>query len=534
MSDRLPPARPLFDPARMRGRAEGAAGDAAAASAQTGTGPGTLTVSQLAGVIGAALRSGVPVPVRVVGEVSNCRERTHWYFDLKDAGAVVNAVLFAGTARQSAFKPADGVQVLATGRVDFYAPGGKVSLIVERLEPIGAGPLEVRFRQLCEELRGLGWFEVGRKRRLPVFPRAVAVVTSRTGAALADVKDTMRRRCPAVGLYVVDTRVQGEGAAEEIAAALRWVGARSGELGIDGVILTRGGGSMEDLWAFNEKVVARAVLECPVPVSAAIGHETDTTIAELVADERCATPTQAAMRLTPDREALGEQVGAIERRGRDAMAGLMARGGERVRRLAGRASMREGSWIVGAARERAERAAAALARVAADGLRTRRARVDRAAARLERGRPAVVRARREAELEATAERLGRAARARVDGAGLERVVGRVRRATVERVSAMRADTEGVARELEALSPQRVLERGYSVTLGPDGRVVREAGAVGAGDVLTTRVAVGSVRSVVEGVEGGGGAPGAPVGQRGGVRRARRGERAAGQLGLFGG
>ncbi len=290
----------LFDPSKARGarKAEGPAAPAVR--------DGAVPVSRLAEIIALTLRDGIASPIRVVGEVSGFRDRTHWYFDLKDEGAVVSCACFAQAARKQGFTPENGQEVVATGRVDFYAKQGKTQLYVDKLEPVGAGALELRFRALCEELRGLGWFEVGRKRALPAFPRRVAVVTSRSGAALQDVIDTARRRCPAVELVVCDVPVQGDGAAPAIVRTLGELSARHGELGIDAVVVTRGGGSMEDLWAFNERAVAQAVLDCPVPIARVL--------------RRCADPR----RLERARESLeraggllidvrGERLSALER-----------------------------------------------------------------------------------------------------------------------------------------------------------------------------------------------------------------------------
>ncbi|MCC7146366.1 MAG: exodeoxyribonuclease VII large subunit [Phycisphaeraceae bacterium] len=279
-----------------------------------GTCGGVMTVSQAAGLIKRVLVEGIPAAVKIVGQVSNFSDRTHWFFSLKDQGANLRCVCFASAARKMGFKLQDGMEVVASGRIDFFEGQGQVQLYVDRIDPVGEGALEIKFRQLCEELRRLGYFSEERKRALPVFPAAVAVVTSRTGAALQDVVNTARKRCPACRLMLYDVRVQGELAAGEIAAALDVLSAQGEELGIEVILLTRGGGSMEDLWAFNERVVADAVYRCRLPVVAAIGHETDTTIAELVADLRCATPTQAAMRMIPDAAALGQQLTQVERR----------------------------------------------------------------------------------------------------------------------------------------------------------------------------------------------------------------------------
>ncbi|NUQ51244.1 MAG: exodeoxyribonuclease VII large subunit [Phycisphaerales bacterium] len=221
--ERLP-----FDPSKMSGAADKPKASSAAKRAEanaeakpddhaaaSSARDGTLTVTQLAGAIDSALKSGVPARVRVIGEVSGFRDRTHWYFDLKDANAVVSCVVFQFAARKVGFTPENGREVVVSGRIDFYAKAGKVSLIADKVEPIGAGALELAYRALVEELRGLGWFDVARKRRVPSFPRKIAVVTSRTAAALQDVLVTMKQRCPAVGVLLADVRVQGDGAAAE-------------------------------------------------------------------------------------------------------------------------------------------------------------------------------------------------------------------------------------------------------------------------------------------------------------------------------
>lgn len=439
-----PPAgdRPLFDPSKMAARAPTNAPDPRADA---------MRVRELAALIDSALRTGVPPNVRVVGEVSGFRDRTHWWFDLKDEDAVISCVMFKSGAARAGFVPENGQEVVATGRVEHYARQGKTQLYVEALAPVGAGALELRYRALCEELRALGWFDPARKRPLPWFPRRVAVVTSRTGAALQDVLDTMRRRCPAVGVLLVDVMVQGERAAPRIADALRFLSREHERLGVDAVIVTRGGGSMEDLWAFNERVVAEAIVRCDVPVVAAIGHETDTTIAELVADERCATPTQAAMRLTPDRAALAQQTDQY------------------VRRL--RAALRS-------------------------RLSDARARAERLGARLAHARPEAVYAARRERLLKLEHRLRDALRAqtrRHDPASMRDRLDRALRFAHKR-RAERVNTLG--RSLEAVSPVRVLARGYSVTTGADGRIVRASSDVAPGDTIETRLADGRVRSVV--------------------------------------
>ena len=273
-----------------------------------------ISIGQLVTRIKGAINEGLPGKIHVVGEVSNLSDRNHWFFSLKDDQAAIRSVMFASAARAVRFPVRDGIEVVATGRVDVYPAQGQVQFYVDRLEPVGQGALELELRRLIAELREQGYMDEAHKLPLPAVPSRIAVVTSRSAAALQDVIDTAGRRWPGCELLLYDVRVQGEAAAPEIANALTQISKHHESRGIDAVILTRGGGSIEDLWAFNERVVADAVFGCSVPIVAAIGHETDVTIAELVADHRCATPTQAAMTLVPDREALTQQVDQLDHR----------------------------------------------------------------------------------------------------------------------------------------------------------------------------------------------------------------------------
>lgn len=454
-----------------------------AVQASASSAPPVLTVSQLAGRIDVALRAALEPGLRVIGEVSGFRDRTHWYFDLKDADSVVSCVMFQGAARKSGLVLENGLEVVLTGRVDYYAKQGKVSFIVDRAEPVGAGALDLAYRRLCEELRALGWFAPERKRSLPAFPRRIAVVTSRSAAALQDVLVTMRRRCPAVDVLLVDVRVQGDGAAGEVAAAIRELGRRARELRVDAILVTRGGGSKEDLWTFNERIVAEAIVNCPLPVVAAIGHETDVTIAELVADERCATPTQAAMRLTPDAAALARQLEAFD-----------AQLSHGLRR-----ALREQTQALGQARRHFAQAMQLRRQRAASVL-------DRLAARMERHRPAALQARRAERLNAARERLERAMSRRLDATDVGEWSRALRQALARAVESAGSRLQAIEKQLRAVGPASVLERGFSYTTREDGRIIRSPQEVGPGDAVITRLADGQFRSVVDGPAPGPAAP----------------------------
>jgi exodeoxyribonuclease VII large subunit len=245
--------------------------------------------------------------VWVVGEVSNLHAARsgHSYFSLKDDGGQIRAALFRSAAQRVPFKLEDGLEVLVYAEVGIYQARGELQLIVRQVEPRGRGALQLAFEQMRQQLQAEGLFDADRKRPLPPLPRRLAVVTSPTSAAVRDVIEVSGQRFPAARLLVVPTRVQGEGAEHEIAQAID-LAARQPD--IDVVLIVRGGGSLEDLWAFNTETVARAIAGCPLPTVTGVGHETDLTIADLVADVRAPTPSAAAMQALPARDALAAQV----------------------------------------------------------------------------------------------------------------------------------------------------------------------------------------------------------------------------------
>jgi exodeoxyribonuclease VII large subunit len=270
------------------------------------------TVSQLNAVVRGLVEEGFP-DVAVLGEVSNFKRHSsgHLYFTLKDAGAQLRAVCFRGDARRLAADIADGMKVVARGRLTVYEPYGQYQLVAYGIDEAGEGELEKAFRALKEKLEKEGLFAAERKRGLPPFPMRIAVVTSPTGAAVRDILSTLQRRWPCAEVFVLPVHVQGDQAAPEIVRAVGMLGSIED---LDLAILGRGGGSLEDLWAFNEEAVARAIYDCAVPVVSAVGHETDFTIADFVADVRAATPTMAAEIAVPRRDEVLAQIDAAASR----------------------------------------------------------------------------------------------------------------------------------------------------------------------------------------------------------------------------
>ncbi len=259
--------------------------------------PKVWSVSELVGIVKRSLENQYR-EVAVVGEVSSFKawRSGHWYFDLKDAQALLPAVMFKQLCSRVRFEVQDGMQVMVTGRVSIYAPQSKIQIIVDNIEPVGVGALALAFEQLKKKLEQEGLFAEKNKKPLPVFPLRVGLITSPQGAVVRDMLRILAMRMPQVQVLIVPVRVQGQGAALEISDAVRLLDQKGD---CDVIIVGRGGGSLEDLWAFNEEVVARAIFACQTPIVSAVGHETDFTIADFVADLRCATPTHAAQTAVP-------------------------------------------------------------------------------------------------------------------------------------------------------------------------------------------------------------------------------------------
>jgi len=334
--------------------------------------PGLLTVSELTRLVQRVLQAACG-ECWVVGEVSNLRvpQSGHAYFSLKDEHAQIAAVMFRAARTRLPFQLQDGMEVIARGRVDVYAVRGALQLYIEALEPRGLGALQLALEQLKERLAAEGLFADARKRPLPFLPRAVGIVTALTGAAVHDMVVTLRSRWPGVHAIIRPVRVQGDGAPADIVAAI----ADLQEVpDVDVLLVGRGGGSLEDLWAFNDERVARAIAASRIPVVSAVGHEIDVTVADLVADRRAATPTAAATLAVPDWRELEERVAAQTLALQAAAQRIVQRGGDRVNHLARR--LRDPRQIVRAMQvrtdelgERAKRALDAMLRLAQQQVR---------------------------------------------------------------------------------------------------------------------------------------------------------------------
>lgn len=296
--------------------------------------PPVISVSQLSDILQGVLETAFPC-VWVSGEISNCTRAAsgHYYLTLKDETAQIRAVMWRGTAQRLKFQVQDGLQVVAVGPIELYAARGTYQLTIEQLIPQGLGPLELAFRQLHDKLAAEGLFDPERKRPLPRFPRTIALITSPTSAAVRDMLQVITRRWQQSNIVIVPVPVQGEGAGELIAAALRKVHLIPE---VDIVITGRGGGSLEDLWAFNEEVVARAIFDCLIPVISAVGHEIDVSISDLVADRRALTPSEAAELVVPHRDEIRAELDGLRARLTQALQSKAARARWQLESLASR------------------------------------------------------------------------------------------------------------------------------------------------------------------------------------------------------
>ncbi|MGB9429793.1 MAG: exodeoxyribonuclease VII large subunit [Gammaproteobacteria bacterium] len=437
-----------------------------------------LSVSQLNREARTLLESGFPL-LWVEGELSNLSRPAsgHLYFSLKDSAAQVRCALFRNRANLLRFKPADGLHVLARARVSLYEARGDFQLIVEHMEEAGHGALQRAFEELKQKLAKAGLFAAEHKQPLPELPRCIGVVTSPSGAALRDILSVIRRRYALARVIVYPAPVQGEGAAQKIAAMIRTVSARAE---CDVLIVSRGGGSLEDLWAFNEEVVARAIYDCGIPIVSGVGHEIDFTIADFVADMRAPTPTGAAELVTPDGAEWQRQLADTRRRLTrsllDSVADLRERlawCGERLEQLHPARLLRERA-------QRVDELELRLRHTLQTNLQMCTARLDRLRARLHRHSPTQALVLLRTRCQTSAQRLNFAARHYLKG-----LHNRLDLAT---------------RALQTVSPLATLGRGYAiVTDAVSGRVIASVQSARSGQTIQARLADGQLSAHVDSV-----------------------------------
>jgi exodeoxyribonuclease VII large subunit len=440
-----------------------------------------LSVSALTRLIKDTLGQTFPA-VWVKGELSGFKrsDRGHLYFSMKEGTtALLDCVMWKTTAGRLAFEPRDGTEVEAFGAITVYEPRGRYQLVVEELRPGGLGALLLALEELKRRLQAEGLFDTARKRPLPRFPERIGLVTSPVGAAVRDLVKVLRGRMPGIGLVLAPVRVQGEGAAGEIAAAIERF---NRYLKVDLLIVGRGGGSLEDLWAFNEEPVVRAIAASTIPVISAVGHEVDWTLADLAADVRAATPSHAAEMAVRDHHEVRHRIEGFDERAARALRQGLADRRRRLRELIDKYGFRRQRDALGYWQQRVDDLLERLAVRVREFLAAARERLESARSRYGlREWPRVLAARR-LEVETRGVRLTAAAVATVHA-------GRIRLA-------------GYHDRLRALSPRSVMERGYCLVRRPDGTLLRVASELAVGDPVTVEFARGEADARVEAVRQG--------------------------------
>ncbi|MDM5148463.1 exodeoxyribonuclease VII large subunit [Aeromonas salmonicida] len=414
--------------------------------------------------------------VWLTGELSNLAMPSsgHWYFSLKDLGAQVRCAMFKGNNRRVAFRPQDGMQVLVQARVSLYEPRGDYQLIIESMQPAGDGVLALRFEELKRRLGAEGLFDEGRKRPLPREPRAVGLVTSATGAALHDMLTVLKRRAPDLPVFIYPTQVQGSAAISQIVAAIALANRRAE---VDVLIVGRGGGSLEDLWCFNEEVVARAIANSAIPVISAVGHEVDVTISDFAADLRAPTPSAAAELVAPDQSARAQRLAHLWQRLVQAMNRHQTAARHGFVLLQKRLDHQDPKRRLEQQSQRLDELSARLQQLLNQRLHQGERRLANLELRLQANSPERLLAAGKRRHQLAQERLHALIAKRQDQAS-------------HRLAMLTARLDGV-------SPLATLGRGYSITRTQSGDVINRAAQVNAGQTLVTTLAEGHLQVRVE-------------------------------------
>jgi len=429
------------------------------------------TVSQVSTLIKTVLESNLPARLTVTGQISDWKLHSsgHCYFSLKDEGAVLPCVMWGSSFKKVKFKPENGLAIFGTGHIDVYSPQGKYQFYVESMQPAGVGALQLAFEQMVKRLQAQGLFDEAHKRPLPRYPERIGILTSESGAAFQDIVKSIFDRWPCVRLYFYPVPVQGEGAAEKIASAIRDVNQRNDKLKLDVLIVGRGGGSLEDLWAFNEEVLARAIYDSKIPIISAVGHEVDTTIADLVADARASTPTKAGVVAVPDRREVLEKLTAVERRLAGEVGSLLELAGQRLETICASSVFRNPLLPVWNHQQQLDEMGGTLGELMRDMLAGAREKLREIYEQVVRLEPHRLLGRNEVAVNDLRSRANAAVTALLGRAAMQLTAQENR--------------------LAGLNPKAVLKRGYTITmLKQTGTVVKAAADVQMGDLLMTELA----------------------------------------------
>jgi exodeoxyribonuclease VII large subunit len=429
------------------------------------------TVSQVSSLIKAVLENNLPGRLTITGEITDWKLHYsgHCYFSLKDEGSQLPCVMWKSSFTKVKFEPENGLAVLATGHIDVYSPQGKYQFYVERMQPAGVGALQLAFEQMVKRLEAEGLFDESHKKPLPAYPQQIGIVTSESGAAVHDITDSIHNRWPCTRLFLFPVAVQGEGAAQEIAGALRNINSRNRQLKLDILIVGRGGGSLEDLWAFNEEVLVRAIFDSKIPVISAVGHEVDTTIADLVADARASTPTKAGVAAVPDMQEVLAQLTAAESRLQNQAKASLRLAQQNLETIWASAVFRNPLLVVRNGRQQTDELQSQL--------------TDSAKGLLAGAQTA---------LYAACEQIARIEPHRLLGrimVDLTNLDNRASTAMSRTINKCRVQLTAQENRLAGLNPKSVLQRGYSITTSKaTGSLVKKPEDIRIGDLLQTELA----------------------------------------------
>lgn len=447
-----------------------------AAAAPTGPDAKIYSVSQLNRMASRALEDSLPM-LWVEGEISNLARpgSGHLYFSLKDRDAQVRCAMFRNSNRALQFEVKDGLQVLLRAKVSIYEPRGSFQLIVEGMEPSGEGVLRRKLEELKTRLAAEGLFEAASKQLLPAVPKRIGIITSPSGAAIRDILHVLERRFAAVPVIIYPVQVQGQRAKHEIVAALKTATDRNE---CDILIVGRGGGSLEDLWAFNEEIVARAVASCPIPIVSAVGHEVDFTITDLVADLRAPTPSAAAELIVPSADAWLNTIGSVARRTSNAMRRNLQQRQNLLGQLAGRLSRRHPGFVLRQNSQHLDDLGQRMTVTMGHRLAMEKLQINSTVSRLMAASPGNQVLRRSQHLKETRQRLGGAMRKHIDS--------------------LQSRIAVASASLQAVSPLGTLQRGYAIVSDAEtGTLIRDANALTEGKEIAGRLAHGSFLAIVK-------------------------------------
>jgi exodeoxyribonuclease VII large subunit len=429
------------------------------------------SVGQVNAIIKAVLEENLPSKLIIRGEISDWKPSSggHFYPSLKDQTSILPCAMWRSSVNKLKFKPEDGMEVLATGYIDIYIPKGKYKFIIDKLEPAGTGALQLAFEQMVKRLEAEGLFAEEHKKPIPPYPMRIGILTSETGAAIHDITDSIFSRWPCAELFFYPVPVQGENAAVKIAAALGDINKRNKQLKLDVLIVGRGGGSLEDLWAFNEEILARAIFDSKIPVISAVGHEIDTTITDLVADRRASTPTHAGVAAVPDIVEVLEQLTHLEKRLSSKAAWVLELAGENLKKILASAVFRNPLLPIHNRQQQLDDMQSSLTALMKDLLTVVKDKLSAAYEQIIKIEPHRLLGKKTIDLNNMTNRIDLAMK-NITGKAMLQLTAQENR-------------------LASLNPKSVLNRGYSITTSKNtGSLVKNLKDIEVGDLLLTELA----------------------------------------------